>query len=218
MLTFNAKAPPRTPPENLSVFSNVMPTTWVFLCIVTGIHSGQPPAPFQFLGTLEVAQVNLPVAMLIWLMIVPMLLKIDFGALHQVRDHWRRVGLTLLVNWAVNPFAMALLCWIFIRGLFADWLPAEQTPVALNDTLVIFAFARIVGLLLDLSAIGVPWGHTLSLRRSLHPHSRHSRPVLAAIVTDLGRARQARAYDRQPPPPLPGSTAYDVCPPVRIPG
>jgi ACR3 family arsenite transporter len=168
-------------------------TAWVFLCIVAGIGLGHWfPAPFQFLGRLEVAQVNLPVAILVWLMIVPMLLKIDFGALHQVKAHWKGVGVTLFVNWAVKPFSMALLGWIFIRGLFADWLPPEQidsyiaglillaaapctamvfvwsnlsdgephftlTQVAVNDTIMIFAFAPIVGLLLGLSAITVPW-------------------------------------------------------------
>jgi ACR3 family arsenite transporter len=168
-------------------------TVWVFLCIVAGITLGSLlPAPFQFIGRLELAQVNIPVAILIWLMIIPMLLKIDFGALHHVREHWRGVGVTLFVNWAVKPFSMALLGWLFIRGLFAPWLPAEQidsyiaglillaaapctamvfvwshlsdgephftlTQVALNDTIMIFAFAPIVGLLLGLSAITVPW-------------------------------------------------------------
>ncbi|MCW8904879.1 arsenic resistance protein, partial [Sedimenticola sp.] len=168
-------------------------TLWVFLCIVAGILLGHMlPAPFQMLGRMEIAQVNIPVAVLIWLMIIPMLLKIDFSALHQVREHWRGVGVTLFVNWAVKPFSMALLAWIFIRGLFADWLPADQidgyiaglillaaapctamvfvwsnlsdgephftlTQVALNDTIMIFAFAPIVGLLLGLSAITVPW-------------------------------------------------------------
>jgi ACR3 family arsenite transporter len=168
-------------------------TIWVFLCIIAGIGFGHWfPEPFQALGRIEVAQVNLPVAILIWLMIIPMLLKIDFGALHHVKEHWRGVGVTLFVNWAVKPFSMALLGWFFIRWLFADWLPAEQidsyiagliilaaapctamvfvwsnlsdgephftlTQVALNDIIMIFAFAPIVGLLLGLSAITVPW-------------------------------------------------------------
>jgi ACR3 family arsenite transporter len=168
-------------------------TLWVGLCIVTGIALGHFfPAPFQLLGGLEIAQVNMPVAILIWLMVVPMLLKIDFRALHQVSEHWKGVGVTLFVNWAVKPFSMALLAWIFIGGLFAERLPAEQidsyiaglillaaapctamvfvwsnlcdgaphftlTQVALNDTIMIFAFAPIVGLLLGLSAIVVPW-------------------------------------------------------------
>jgi ACR3 family arsenite transporter len=102
-------------------------TLWVALCIVTGVVLGQlAPAPFQALGRMEVARVNLPVGLLIWVMIIPMLMKIDFGALHQVRSHWKGIGVTLLVNWAVKPFSMALLAWVFIRGLFAPWLPAEQ--------------------------------------------------------------------------------------------
>ncbi|MBK1654244.1 ACR3 family arsenite efflux transporter [Allochromatium vinosum] len=176
----------------MSVFERWL-SLWVALCIVVGIALGQfLPAPVQFLGRLEVAQVNLPVGLLIWIMIIPMLIKIDFGALHQVRDHWKGIGVTLFVNWAVKPFSMALLAWLFIRGLFADWLPAEQldsyvaglillaaapctamvfvwsrltggdpyftlSQVALNDTIMIFAFAPIVGLLLGLSAIVVPW-------------------------------------------------------------
>ncbi|MFZ0791645.1 MAG: ACR3 family arsenite efflux transporter [Chromatiaceae bacterium] len=173
-------------------------TLWVALCIVAGIGLGQLfPGPFQFLGRLEVAQVNLPVGVLIWIMIIPMLMKIDFGALHQVRSHWKGIGVTLFVNWAVKPFSMALLAWIFIRGIFAPWLPAEQldsyvaglillaaapctamvfvwsrltggdpyftlSQVALNDTIMIFAFAPIVALLLGLSAIVVPWDTLLT--------------------------------------------------------
>jgi ACR3 family arsenite transporter len=168
-------------------------TVWVFLCIGIGIGLGQTfPAPFHFLGGLEVASVNLPVGLLIWVMIIPMLLKIDFGALHQVRAHAKGIGVTLFINWAVKPFSMALLGWIFIRHLFAPYLPAEQldsyvaglillaaapctamvfvwshltkgdplftlSQVALNDVIMIFAFAPLVGLLLGLSAITVPW-------------------------------------------------------------
>jgi ACR3 family arsenite transporter len=168
-------------------------TVWVFFCIAVGIALGQLiPAPFHFLGGLEVARVNLPVGLLIWVMIIPMLLKIDFGALHQVRVHARGIGVTLFVNWAVKPFSMALLGWIFIRHLFAPYLPAEQldsyvaglillaaapctamvfvwshltkgdplftlSQVALNDVIMIFAFAPLVALLLGLSAITVPW-------------------------------------------------------------
>jgi len=166
---------------------------WVFLCIVTGIALGQwVPGLFQTLGRLEVARVNIPVGVLIWVMIIPMLVKIDFGALHQVRDHWKGIGVTLLVNWAVKPFSMALLAWIFVRQVFAPYLPADQldsyvaglillaaapctamvfvwsrlsdgdpyftlSQVALNDTIMIFAFAPIVGLLLGISSITVPW-------------------------------------------------------------
>ena len=168
-------------------------TVWVFLCIVVGIALGHFfPAPFQAIGKMEVARVNMPVAVLIWLMIIPMLLKIDFSSMHHVKEHWRGIGVTLFINWAVKPFSMALLGWIFIRGFFADWLPADQidsyiagliilaaapctamvfvwsnlsdgepnftlTQVALNDTIMIFAFAPIVALLLGLSAITVPW-------------------------------------------------------------
>ncbi len=172
-------------------------TLWVALCIIAGIGMGQIfPAPFQWLGRLEIAQVNLPVGVLIWVMIIPMLMKIDFGALHQVRSHWKGIGVTLFINWAVKPFSMALLAWLFIRVLFADWLPAEQidsyiaglillaaapctamvfvwsrltggdpyftlSQVALNDAIMIVAFAPIVGLLLGLSSIIVPWNTLL---------------------------------------------------------
>ena len=168
-------------------------TVWVFMCIVTGITLGHfLPASFQMIGGLEIAKVNLPVALLIWLMIIPMLLKIDFKALHHVKEHWKGIGVTLFINWAVKPFSMALLGWLFIRVFFAEWLPQEQhdsyiaglillaaapctamvfvwsnltkgephftlTQVALNDTIMIFAFAPIVGLLLGISAITVPW-------------------------------------------------------------
>ena len=176
----------------MSVFERWL-SLWVALCIVAGVGLGQLfPAPFQALGRMEVAQVNLPVGLLIWIMIIPMLMKIDFGALQQVKSHWKGIGVTLFVNWAVKPFSMALLAWLFIRELFAPWLPAGQldsyvaglillaaapctamvfvwsrltggdplftlSQVALNDTIMIFAFAPIVGLLLGLSAIVVPW-------------------------------------------------------------
>ena len=168
-------------------------TLWVFLCIVAGIALGQlMPAPFQALGRMEVARVNLPVGVLIWVMVIPMLLRIDFGALGQVRRHMGGIGVTLLVNWAVKPFSMALLGWLFLRHVFADWLPAEQvdsyvaglillaaapctamvfvwsqltrgdpyftlSQVALNDAIMVVAFAPIVALLLGLSSIIVPW-------------------------------------------------------------
>ena len=102
-------------------------TLWVALCIVAGIALGQVfPALFQSIGRLEFAHVNLPVGLLIWVMIIPMLVKVDFGALHQVRTHWKGIGITLFVNWAVKPFSMALLGWLFVRHLFAPYLPAEQ--------------------------------------------------------------------------------------------
>ncbi len=166
---------------------------WVALCIIAGITLGHLfPGPFQFFGSLEVARVNIPMAVLIWLMIIPMLLKVDFGAMSDIRQHYRGIGVTLFVNWAVKPFSMALLGWIFIRGVFAPLLPADQidsyiagliilaaapctamvfvwsslsdgdpnftlSQVALNDAIMVFAFAPIVGLLLGLSAISVPW-------------------------------------------------------------
>ncbi len=168
-------------------------TAWVFLCIGIGIGLGHFfTGAFQLVGKMEIAQVNLPVALLVWLMIIPMLLKVDLRALRGVTQHWRGVGVTLFVNWAVKPFSMALLAWLFIGWLFRSWLPAEQidsyiagliilaaapctamvfvwshlsqgephftlSQVALNDVIMIFAFAPIVGLLLGLSAITVPW-------------------------------------------------------------
>jgi arsenite transporter len=168
-------------------------TLWVFLCIVVGVLLGQAlPNQFAAIGAMEVAKVNLPVAILIWLMIVPMLVKIDFAALGQVTKHWRGIGVTLFVNWGVKPFSMALLGWLFIGYLFRPMLPDGQidsyiaglillaaapctamvfvwsnlikgephftlSQVALNDTIMIVAFAPIVGLLLGLSAITVPW-------------------------------------------------------------
>jgi ACR3 family arsenite transporter len=178
--------------RSMTVFERYL-TLWVFLCIVAGIALGQLlPGPVHMLGTFEVARVNIPVGLLIWVMIVPMLLKVDFGALHQVRMHWRGIGVTLFVNWAVKPFSMALLGWIFVRHVFAAYLPAAQldsyvaglillaaapctamvfvwsrltgghplftlSQVALNDTIMVFAFAPIVALLLGLSSIVVPW-------------------------------------------------------------
>ena len=178
-------------------------TLWVAVCIVAGVALGQLfPGVFQAVGHAEIAQVDLPVAMLIWLMIIPMLMKIDFGALAEVRRHWRGIGVTLFVNWAVKPFSMALLAWVFIGHLFRPYLPAAQidsyvaglillaaapctamvfvwsdladgephftlSQVALNDLIMVIAFAPIVGLLLGLSAITVPWA-TLVLSVGLY--------------------------------------------------
>ena len=178
--------------SSMSVFERYL-TVWVFLCIVAGILLGQAlPELFQAVGRMEVAKVNLPVGLLIWVMIIPMLVKVDFGALHEVRQHVRGIGVTLFVNWLVKPFSMALLGWLFIRHWFAPMLPADQldsyiaglillaaapctamvfvwsrltngdplftlSQVALNDTIMIFAFAPIVGLLLGISSISVPW-------------------------------------------------------------
>ncbi|MGA0534360.1 MULTISPECIES: ACR3 family arsenite efflux transporter [Hansschlegelia] len=188
-------------------------TLWVALCIVVGIALGYAaPGLFQAIGSLEVASVNLPVAELIWLMIIPMLVKVDFGALGQVAAHWRGVSVTLFVNWAVKPFSMALLGWLFIGWLFRPWLPADQidsyiaglillaaapctamvfvwsnltkgdplftlSQVAVNDAIMIVAFAPLVGLLLGLSAITVPWS-TLVLSVGLYIVV----PVIAAQV------------------------------------
>jgi arsenite transporter len=177
----------------MSTFERYL-TVWVALCIVAGIALGHVmPGVFQAIGSAELARVNLPVAALIWLMIVPMLVKIDFAALGRVREHWRGIGVTLFINWAVKPFSMAALGWLFIGYLFRPYLPPDQinsyiagliilaaapctamvfvwsnltkgephftlSQVALNDTIMVFAFAPIVGLLLGLSAITVPWG------------------------------------------------------------
>ncbi len=176
----------------MTVFERYL-TLWVFICILVGIGVGQMfPAAFQAIGRMELARVNIPVGLLIWVMIIPMLVKVDFTALHEVRQHVRGIGVTLFVNWLVKPFSMALLAWIFVRQLFAPWLPAEQidsyvaglillaaapctamvfvwsrltngdpmftlTQVALNDSIMVVAFAPIVGLLLGIAAISVPW-------------------------------------------------------------
>jgi ACR3 family arsenite transporter len=176
----------------MSTFERYL-TLWVFACIVAGTAAGHFfPGFFQAIGRMEVARVNLPVGVLIWVMIIPMLVKVDFGALREVRGHVRGIGVTLFVNWLVKPFSMALLAWLFIRQLFAPWLPADQidsyvaglillaaapctamvfvwsrlsngdpmftlTQVALNDSIMVFAFAPIVGLLLGIAAITVPW-------------------------------------------------------------
>ncbi|MBP1871949.1 ACR3 family arsenite transporter [Ensifer adhaerens] len=168
-------------------------TVWVFLCILVGIALGHfMPGVFQAIGAAEIAKVNIPVAVFIWLMVIPMLLKIDFGSLTKVGSYWRGIGVTLFINWAVKPFSMALLGWLFIGWLFRPLLPADQidsyiagliilaaapctamvfvwsnltkgephftlSQVALNDAIMIVAFAPIVGLLLGLSAITVPW-------------------------------------------------------------
>lgn len=178
-------------------------TIWVFLCIIAGIVLGQwMPGIFAVVSAMEVAKVNIPVAVLIWLMIIPMLVKIDFGALGQVARHWRGIGITLAVNWAIKPFTMALLGWVFIGWLFRPLLPQAEiesyiaglillgaapctamvfvwsnltrgeplftlSQVALNDTVMVVAFAPIVALLLGLSAIVVPW-QTLLLSVALY--------------------------------------------------
>ena len=189
-----AKAAAHAP---ISVFERYL-TLWVFLCIIAGVLLGQMlPGVFQAVGHMEIAQVNLPVGLLIWVMIVPMLVKVDFGALHEVRQHVKGIGVTLFVNWLVKPFSMAFLGWLFIRNLFAPMLPADQidsyiaglillaaapctamvfvwsrltqgdplftlSQVALNDTIMVFAFAPLVAFLLGISAITVPWDTLLT--------------------------------------------------------
>ncbi|MGF6635498.1 ACR3 family arsenite efflux transporter [Paraburkholderia sp. MM6662-R1] len=183
---------PASRPAAIGFFERYL-TGWVALCIVGGILLGRWfPAAFETIGRVEVAHVNIPVGVLIWVMIIPMLVKIDFGAMAQVKGHWRGIGVTLFVNWLVKPFSMALLGWIFVRHVFAPYLPAAQldsyvaglillaaapctamvfvwsqlckgdpyftlSQVALNDAIMIVAFAPIVALLLGLSAITVPW-------------------------------------------------------------
>jgi ACR3 family arsenite transporter len=190
-------------------------TLWVALCIVAGIVLGQfAPGVFHSIGDATIAQVNLPVAILVWLMIVPMLLKIDPRALGEVGQHWRGIATTVGVNWLVKPFSMALLAWLFIGHLFRPLLPAGQidgyiaglillaaapctamvfvwsnlvdgephftlSQVALNDTIMVVAFAPIVGLLLGLSSISVPW-NTLLLSVVLYI-------VVPVIVAQLWR-------------------------------
>ncbi|WP_409449394.1 ACR3 family arsenite efflux transporter [Acidovorax temperans] len=181
----------------MSVFERYL-TVWVFLCIVVGIGLGQLwPGAFQAIGGMEVAQVNLPVGVLIWVMVIPMLMKVDFAALGEVRQHMRGIGVTLVVNWLVKPFSMAFVGWLFIRQWFAPWLPADQidsyiaglillaaapctamvfvwsrltggdplftlSQVALNDSIMVLAFAPLVAFLLGVSAITVPWDTLLT--------------------------------------------------------
>ena len=204
----------------MSVFERFL-TVWVLLCIIAGILLGQlAPGVFHAIGSATVAQVNLPVAALIWLMIVPMLLKIDLGSLRRVGAHWRGILATVGVNWLVKPFSMALLGWLFIGWLFRPWLPAGQvdsyiaglillaaapctamvfvwsnlldgepnftlSQVALNDLIMVVAFAPIVALLLGLSSITVPWD-TLLLSVVLYI-------VVPVIVAQLWRVAILRS-------------------------
>lgn len=203
----------------MSTFERYL-TFWVFLCIIVGVALGHLlPGVFHFVGALEVAKVNLPVAILIWLMIIPMLIKIDFRSLAQVGIYWRGIGVTLFINWAVKPFSMALLAWLFIGWLFRPYLPGHQidsyiagliilaaapctamvfvwsnltrgeplftlSQVAVNDAIMIVAFAPIVGLLLGLSAIIVPWD-TLILSVGLYI-------IVPVIIAQVLRARLTR--------------------------
>ncbi len=225
-------------PQPMGMFARYL-TLWVALCIIAGIALGHLfPGLFQALGRMEIARVNIPVALLIWLMIVPMLLKVDFTALHQVREHWRGIGVTLFINWAVKPFSMALLGWLFIGWLFRPYLPAGQidsyiagliilaaapctamvfvwsnlsngdanftlSQVALNDLIMVFAFAPIVAFLLGISAITIPW-ETLFISVVLYILI----PVIAAqiwrsrIIRGGGQARLGRILHRLETPSI----------------
>jgi ACR3 family arsenite transporter len=219
----------------MSTFERYL-TIWVGLCIVVGVVLGHlMPGVFHAIGAAEVAKVNLPVAILIWLMVVPMLIKIDFAALGQVRRHWRGIGVTLFINWAVKPFSMAALGWFFIGYLFRSYLPAEQinsyiaglillaaapctamvfvwsnltkgephftlSQVALNDTIMVFAFAPIVGLLLGLSAITVPWDTlTLSVVLYIVVPTIVAQLVRRQLVAQGGQVALARLLDKLQP-------------------
>ena len=196
-------------------------TVWVFLCIGGGVLLGQlMPGVFKAIGAMEIARVNLPVGLLIWVMIIPMLLKIDFKAIDQVKQHWRGMGVTLFINWAIKPFSMAFLGFIFIKHVFAPYLPAAQidsyiagliilaaapctamvfvwsqltegdpyftlSQVAINDLIMVFAFAPIVGLLLGLSSITVPW-ETLLISVGLYI-------VLPVLLSQLWRGALLKA-------------------------
>jgi ACR3 family arsenite transporter len=206
----------QTHTSKMSIFERYL-SVWVACCIFVGVALGHFfPGVFQQIGAMEVARVNLPVAVLIWLMIIPMLIKIDFSALGEVREHWRGIGVTLFINWAIKPFSMAALAWLFIGNVFAPYLPPEQinsyiagliilaaapctamvfvwsnlsdgephftlSQVAVNDLIMIFAFAPIVGLLLGLSAITVPW-ETLFLSVVLYI-------VVPVIIAQVVRGR-----------------------------
>jgi len=181
----------------MNIFERYL-TVWVFICIVVGIALGQFfPDAFQLLGSMEFANVNIPVGFLIWVMIIPMLVRVDFGALNQVRQHIKGIGVTLFINWLVKPFSMAFLAWLFIRQIFSPYLPADQidsyiaclillaaapctamvfvwsrltngdplftlSQVALNDAIMVVAFAPLVAFLLGVSAIIVPWDTLLT--------------------------------------------------------
>ncbi len=199
----------------LGIFERYL-TVWVFLCIFLGIASGHFfPQPFQAIGHAEIFKVNIPVAILIWVMIVPMLLKVNFQALREVRSYWKGMAITVFINWAIKPFSMAILGWLFVANLFYDYLPADQidsyiagliilaaapctamvfvwsnlcdgepnftlSQVALNDAIMIFAFAPIVGLLLGFSSIIVPW-ETLLLSVALYI-------IIPVLIAQIWRA------------------------------
>lgn len=203
-------------PTAIGFFERYLPL-WVLTCIGTGIGLGRLfPELFEVLGSAEVARVNIPVGLLIWVMIVPMLMRVDFGALHEVRRHWRGIAVTLFVNWVVKPLSMAFLGWFFIRIVFAPYLPAVEhdgyiaglvllaaapctamvfvwsklvdgdplftlTQVALNDTVMVLAFAPIVGMLLGVSSIVIPWS-TLLLSVGLYI-------LIPVVIAQIWRSR-----------------------------
>lgn len=188
--------------SSMSLFERYL-SVWVAVCIVLGTLLGHRfPDLFAAFGRMELARINLPIAVLIWLMIIPMLLKVDFAAMRSVGQHWRGIGVTVFINWAVKPFTMALLGWVLLKHVFAPWLPADQiesymaglillaaapctamvfvwsrlcrgdanftlSQVALNDAIMVFAFAPLVALLLGISSITVPWD-TLALSVALY--------------------------------------------------
>jgi ACR3 family arsenite transporter len=253
IMTSVTEISPRRAAPALGSFERYL-TLWVALCIIAGIVLGRLiPGPFQALGRLTVAEVNIPVAVLIWLMIVPMLLKVDFGALHRVAEQWRGIAVTVGINWLVKPFSMALLGWLFVGWMFRRWLPQDQidsyiagliilaaapctamvfvwsnltdgepnftlTQVALNDTIMVFAFAPIVGLLLGLSSITVPWA-TLFLSVVLYIVV----PVIAAhlwrrsLLARGGDAALAESL-RKTSADLARRAAGHARPAVRLPG
>jgi ACR3 family arsenite transporter len=236
----------------MSVFERYL-TLWVFACILVGIAAGQLfPELFQAVGRMEVAKVNLPVGLLIWVMIIPMLMKVDFGALHEVRQHVRGIGVTLFVNWLVKPFSMALLAWIFIRHLFAPWLPAEQidsyiaglillaaapctamvfvwsrltngdpmftlTQVAVNDAIMVVAFAPIVGLLLGIAAITVPWDTLITSVVLYIVIPVILGPMVAPVAPREGTGR-LRCDDGEDRPVVDHGAAADAGAALRVPG
>ena len=167
--------------QPMSLFERYL-TLWVALCILLGIGLGHLfPGVFESIGGMEVAHVNLPVAVLIWLMIIPMLLKIDFGALHEVRRHWRGIGVTLFINWGVKPFSMALFAAVFIYGLFAAWLPADQLDsyvaglillAAAPCTAMVFVWSRLTGGEPGHGGDQRTLGHPAALSAALHRRAR----------------------------------------------
>ncbi|KFD30084.1 ACR3 family arsenite efflux transporter [Sphingobium yanoikuyae] len=208
----------------MSLFERYL-SLWVALCIIIGICLGHLlPGAFEAIAALEIANVNLVVAGLIWLMIIPMLLRVDFGALHSLRQHGRGIGITLVVNWAIKPFSMALLGTFFLGYLFAPMLPEGASSsyiaglillaaapctamvfvwsnlvdgepnytlsqVALNDLIMVFAFAPLVGLLLGVASITVPWS-TLALSVGLYI-------VVPVVISQLFRRALLRGGDKR---------------------